>query len=53
MTDWTRLVQVRERRKTLALQAMLAERRAAEARRAQAQAEAVERERRIAEKTAH
>jgi len=53
MIDWSQLVRVRERRKSIALQAMLAQRRAAEQVRAAAQAEAAERERRIAEKAAH
>jgi len=53
MIDWGRLVQVRERRKSIALQTMLAQRRAAEQSRAQAQAQAAENERRIAEKVAH
>jgi len=51
--DWARLVEVRERRKKLALQAMLADRREAERSRAAAQREADERERRVAAKLAH
>jgi hypothetical protein len=51
--DWDRLVDVRERRKRSALEAMLAERRAAERSREQLQREHAEREQLVAAKVAH